>query len=145
MFQILCLVSHKSCIYIPGFNITLQWFGKTSTRLPESISFYFSPIQSSSRNSPENALKFEHGDKAFDWSDTDYTPMEASDFTWKLQKLGQIIRADSVMLNGSQYLHCKFLNLFILTSKRMIMFSNYFCFCSAYTVMHIVHVLIWLM
>lgn len=108
-------VYHNLCTYnlcISGFDITFQWFGKTSTRIPESLSFFFSPIQSSStvfvqetrrsivsREMEMNAEKFLHGARSLDLS--------AEEFTWKVQKLGQIIPADSVMLNGSQYLHCK--------------------------------------
>lgn len=33
------------CLYLLGFDVSLQWMNKTPTRLPESIMYYFSPAQ----------------------------------------------------------------------------------------------------
>ncbi|XP_052061610.1 uncharacterized protein LOC127701658 [Mytilus californianus] len=57
-----------------GVDITLQWFKKAPTRLPESIYFVFQPVQN-------------------------------TDMSWKLHKLGQMIDPLNVILNGSQRQH----------------------------------------
>ncbi|KAJ8302872.1 hypothetical protein KUTeg_019268, partial [Tegillarca granosa] len=59
----------------PNIDIALQWFSKTSTRLPESLNFVFNPTQNT--------------DGAH----------------WMIHKLGQWIDPLNVVLNGSQRLH----------------------------------------
>ncbi|CAL1525890.1 unnamed protein product [Lymnaea stagnalis] len=63
-----------------GVDITLLMMGKVTTRLPESISFGFSP--------------------------------QNVDGSWSLSKMGQSIDPCNVVLNGSQYVHGRYIALF---------------------------------
>ena len=68
-----------------GFDVTLQWFQKTPTRLPESIMYYFSPTNPG-------------------------RDMGNPDFKWRVSKLGHLVDPGNVVQNGSQYLHGMYLN-----------------------------------
>ena len=72
----ICIQSNKSLFFFKGVNITFQYFGKTTTRLPEALFFEFSPSY------PKQA-----------------TP------AWRLSKLGNLVDPNNVMLNGSQQQH----------------------------------------
>ncbi|XP_052801286.1 uncharacterized protein LOC128232002 [Mya arenaria] len=81
--------AYNPTVDTPGFDITMQWYEKTSTRNPESLMYYFSPLPPPPVS---EALKFQ--------------PRLATPvYKWKLRKLGQIVYPDNVVLNGSQYLH----------------------------------------
>lgn len=56
-------------------DIDLQWFEKTSTRLPEALFFAFDPI------------------------------LQSNDYQWKMDKLGELVSPYEVILNGSQSQH----------------------------------------
>ncbi|KAJ8311290.1 hypothetical protein KUTeg_011157 [Tegillarca granosa] len=68
-------------------DVSLQWFGKTTTRLPESLNFVFIPTQNT--------------DGAH----------------WMIHKLGQWIDPLNVVLNGSQRLHVVDRGVYYINSK----------------------------
>ncbi|KAJ8311291.1 hypothetical protein KUTeg_011158 [Tegillarca granosa] len=68
-------------------DVSLQWFGKTTTRLPESLNFVFNPTQNT--------------DGAH----------------WMIHKLGQWIDPLNVVLNGSQRLHVMDRGVYYINSK----------------------------
>ena len=70
--------------------MTLLMMGKTTTRLPESLSYGHTPlINHSSKKLKTNKEK---------WTE---------DLAWSISKMGQDIDPCNVVLNGSQYVHGK--------------------------------------
>ena len=77
-------VSQRCCeihmFSIVGLDVTLQWYQKTATRLPESLMFLFTP---------------------------EPNPQLVDSF-WYMSKMGSWIDPANVVRNGSQYMHGKY-------------------------------------
>lgn len=69
-----------------ALSVTLWWKDKITTRLPESLMYYFQPNPTPSRK--EKPI--------------------VDQYKWRLSKLGYQIDPASVLQNGSQYLHGKY-------------------------------------
>lgn len=87
-----------------GFQVILQWFDKTTTRIPESLMYSFSsnppvPVQQSQKRDQAYTQEME--------IKNEYSGGTTVSYSWKLRKLGQLVSPDNVVLNGSQYLHGK--------------------------------------
>lgn len=110
-----------SLYHFSGFDISVQWFGKRATRIPESLSFYMSPWKPDTSLSwksevlaNEDTMKEKKisamSDKKLKFASDAVESKQiriqkVMNLTFKVQKLGQLLPVDSVILNGSQYLH----------------------------------------
>ena len=82
-------------------------FGKTTTRLPESLSYGHSPLTSNGSNIKERRSKIaQEGPLVYSMSVADEAD-NSEDLEWLISKMGQDIDPCDVVLNGSQYVHGK--------------------------------------
>ncbi|RUS69229.1 hypothetical protein EGW08_023008 [Elysia chlorotica] len=71
-----------------GLNVSVLMTGKTTTRLPESLSYGHTPLTTHSNINTETSVE--------KWTE---------DLAWSISKMGQDIDPCDVVLNGSQYVH----------------------------------------